>query len=352
MAPLDLSAGLPDLDPDSPTGPNLELDADFGALERATQGAPEKQYGDTIIPAVEPEWQEVADLAGALLERTRDLRVLGHLAVAELHLSGLAGFVGVLAMIRQLLESRWGLVHPQLDPEDDNDPTLRANALLQLKEPVRVLRVIRDMPIAMSRRDGPVSWRTIGLSTGAIEAEEGQDTKPEISIRSAFAETDYARLSALRQAAAAGVQECAAIGAVFDANAGPGTGPDLDDLLKLLRDIERHIATYAVEHPAPEAPEEAVAESEAVGTVADAPTPRRAGGAAAASVTAVTNRADALRLLDLVCRYFEENEPSSPLPLLIGRARKLADKGFLEILQDLAPEGLSQAQTIVQSREM
>jgi hypothetical protein len=37
--------------------------------------------------------------------------------------------------------------------------------------------------------------------------------------------------------------------------------------------------------------------------------------------------------------------------MLIGRARALADKNFLEILRDLAPDGLMQAQNIVQPRE-
>ena len=58
-----------------------------------------------------------------------------------------------------------------------------------------------------------------------------------------------------------------------------------------------------------------------------------------------------MRLLDLVVRYYERHEPSSPLPLLLSRARNLADKGFLEILQELAPDGLMQAQVVVQSRE-
>ena len=66
----------------------------------------------------------------------------------------------------------------------------------------------------------------------------------------------------------------------------------------------------------------------------------------AAALTEVTTRADALRLLDLVCQYYQRNEPSSPLPFLIGRARRLADKNFLDILRDMAPEGLSQAQNI------
>ena len=59
-----------------------------------------------------------------------------------------------------------------------------------------------------------------------------------------------------------------------------------------------------------------------------------------------TNRADALRLLDLVIEFYERSEPSSPLPLLIARARRLADKGFLDILRDMAPDGVSQAERI------
>ena len=189
MAPLDLTGELPDIDADAPAGPNLEFDAGFGELERAAQGKPEQQYGGTIIPAEEPNWKEVAAQAAALLDRTHDLRVLVHLAVARLQLSGLADFVSVLGMIRQQLDARWEHVHPQLDPEDDNDPTLRANALLQLAEPVRVLRALRDLPLAVSRRDGPVSWRMIGIFNGTIEADNEQEKKTEAVIRAAFTDT-------------------------------------------------------------------------------------------------------------------------------------------------------------------
>ena len=59
----------------SVAGPNLELAPEFGALERAAQGKPEQQYGDTIIAAADPDWKEVEEQALALLDRTRDLRV-------------------------------------------------------------------------------------------------------------------------------------------------------------------------------------------------------------------------------------------------------------------------------------
>ena len=355
MAPLDLSAGLIDLETGGPTGPNLELDGAFGALERAAQGTPEKQYGDKIILAEDPVWKDVAAQAAAFLERSYDLRVLVHLAVARLHLTGLTDFVAVLTVIRQLLETHWEQVHPQLDPEDDNDPTLRANVLLQLAHPIRVLRVLRDMKLAASERDGPVTWRIIGVSLGVIERSDNNEIKTETVIRAAFNETGAERSAALRETVAKGSREAAAIATAFDTFSGYGNSPDLSPLTKLLSEIEHYIKSYAPTDAAlaaeasPAAPGESGAAATAAVGAGDLP---RAGALSIATLTSVTSRTDALKLLEVACRYFEQNEPSSPLPLLIGRARKLADKGFLEILQDLAPDGLGQAQVVVQSRDV
>lgn len=356
MAPLDISAGLPDLDADAPAGPNLEFDADFAALERAAQGKAEQQYGDTRIPAEEPLWPDVAAQAEALLERTHDLRVLVHLAVAKLHTEGFEAFAAVVQIIRQQLETRWDHVHPQLDAEDDNDPTLRANALLRLAEPIRVVRRLRDLTLATSARDGPVSWRTISVFNGTLEPEPGQQKKTEAVIRAAFTETGAERLAARAEAFAMCVHEAGAIGAVFDANTGYGNAPDLSGLTKLLAEMGRYVTQFM---PASEAlPEGSAGASPgasdgpggaAAGDGVGVGAPR--GAITAASLTSVSTRADAMRLLDIVCRYYEQNEPSSPLPMLIGRARALADKNFLEILRDLAPDGLMQAQNIVQPRE-
>ena len=130
--------GLPDdgawtepLADGSPAGPNLEFDPDFGALDRAAQGKPEQQYGDTIIPAEEPDWKEVEEQALALLERPA---ICACWAIWRWPgcISPVAGIRRGAGSVRQLLETWWDEIHPQLDPEDDNDPTLRANALLRL----------------------------------------------------------------------------------------------------------------------------------------------------------------------------------------------------------------------------
>ncbi len=348
MAPLDMGHWLEEVSADTPAGPNLEFDAEFGALERAAQGKPEQQVGDTVIPAEEPEWKDVAAQALALLERTRDLRIAGHLAVAQLHLRGLPGYAEGLALVRQLLQTRWAEVHPQLDPEDDHDPTLRANALLRLADPAWVMRTLRDLPLAASPRAGKVAWREIALATGLLEPEEGREKPSEASIRGAFQETDPTRLETVRAAVATAVQDAAAIPAAFDAHAGPGSGPDFTGLQKLLREIQRGIERFA---PAQGEPADGPLDAAPLADAEAPATSRPAAGVSVAALTSVATRADALRLLDLVCQYYERHEPSSPLPLLIERARRLADKNFLDILRDLAPDGLSQAQTIAGARD-
>jgi type VI secretion system protein ImpA len=359
MAFQDLPIELPDIDPGMPAGPSLEFDPAFGELERAAQGKPEQQYGDTVIPGEDPIWKDVASQAADLLDRTRDLRVLAFLAVARLQMagaqpSGLADFVKVLGMIRHQVADRWDSVHPQLDPEDDNDPTLRGNALLALAEPVRVVRLLRTLPLAISQRGGPVSWRTIGVFNGSIETADQQERVEEASIRAAFKETGAAKLSDLRDTIELGVKQLNGIGSAFDSNAGYGYGPDFSALVKLLQEMSRYIVLYA---PPPDAiAEEAMADEMpddlATGVVSTgAVVQPRATAFSISSLKSVDNRVDALHLLDLVCRYYEEKEPSSPLPLLVGRARRLADKSFLEVLQELAPDGLMQAQVVVKSRD-
>ena len=48
--------------------------------------------------------------------------------------------------------------------------------------------------------------------------------------------------------------------------------------------------------------------------------------------------------MDLICDYYLKNEPSSPVPILVQRAKRLVTMGFMEIIQDLAPGGVSEVE--------
>ena len=350
MPPLD-SGPLAPVSDDLPAGENLELHPDFGAMERAAQGKPEVQYGSTIEPAVPPDWRETATLAEALLTRTHDLRVLVQLAIARLHLDGVPGFAKVVTTIRQELDTNWAHVHPQLDPEDDNDPMQRSNALTLLRDPARVLRTLRDMPLAGNARIGRVSWRDIAVMNGAAEPLPDKAKMTPAEVLGIFRDSDQAQVAATREALDVLNVELPAIVAVFDREAGPGNGPDYNHqdfpLLKILRDMQREVTHY----------QQAVAEASGTaepepGEPGDAAVPGaapRAAGRTFASITAISGlnkREEALHALELAANYYRTHEPSSPLPLLIERAKRLAGMEFMDILRDLAPDGLSQAQLV------
>jgi len=57
-------------------------------------------------------------------------------------------------------------------------------------------------------------------------------------------------------------------------------------------------------------------------------------------------RADAAQMLEMVCRFMEQHEPSNPAPLLIRRAQRLIQMNFMEIVKDLMPDSLAQIEKL------
>lgn len=76
-----------------------------------------------------------------------------------------------------------------------------------------------------------------------------------------------------------------------------------------------------------------------------------AGGAAPAVAGpglngSVASNQDVHKALDMIIRYYEKSEPSSPVPLLIKRAKRLVGKSFVDIIRDISPDAMSQVQMV------
>jgi type VI secretion system protein ImpA len=88
----------------------------------------------------------------------------------------------------------------------------------------------------------------------------------------------------------------------------------------------------------------------------DQPSAQRDGGDAdsgdpegrlnAAAGRGAAGRADVIRMMDAICAYYREHEPSSPVPMLITRAKRLVNLSFLEALRDLSPSTVSDLEKI------
>lgn len=324
---IDLDSLSQSFGEDAPSGEDLEYDADFTALEMANQPSEERVIGDAVIPAEDPDYDRVARLAITLLGHTKDLRIAVILANAVLRTDGLPAFEEVLRYIRLCLEDFWDSVHPQLDADDDDDPTMRVNAALGLTDQASVLRSLRMVPLTDSRAFGRFSLRDLQAADGDITPGPNMDTAPNTqTVSAAFQDEDADHLAATMAAATAILEHVKAISEVFDERIG-ALGPELDPLQKMAHDIRRRLATYAGS-PVDEDVEDTLSP--------DMPTaaPRQRGSGA------INGTDDVVSAIDRIVDYYARNEPSSPLPILLNRARRLVSADFVTIMKDMAPQGV------------
>lgn len=341
MSAIDLEAALNPLSPEEPCGPDLEYDGDFIALGTASQGKPEQQYGDTIIPAEPADWKEVMRLGKDLVMRTKDLRVACHLCRAMAVTSGIAGFSEALALVRGYVDNFWDTVHPKLDPEDDNDPTERVNTIASLADPGTMVADLLRTPLLQVPMIGPVSMHHVLIIKGEANPKADDPPIDASVIEGAFVDADNETLSAAHEASAKAYEDAVAIEARVTDLVGAANAASLEKLADALRTIRDYLAN----HVGAPVSEEAAVEGEA-DAVAAAAGGAPAQGAPRAGVGELHSREDVMRALDKICEYYDRYEPSSPLPLLIKRAKRLATKSFLDILEDLTPDGVSQARLI------
>ncbi|KQX01186.1 hypothetical protein ASC94_00605 [Massilia sp. Root418] len=347
---------LVDVEADAHCGPNLEYDPDFLELEQAILGKPEVQYGDTITPAVPPEWKVVKRLAGGLLQRSRDLRLAVSLSRALLALEGMPGLASGLALIERLLEQRWDSVHPQLDPDDGMDPMLRINSLATLADN-GFLREIKEATLLMLPGLGPLSLRTLEVANGELPPAEGESKVELHSIAAALQDADPERVAASSAGLAAACESATQIELILVRQVGSSQALNLDALVRLLRRGRDFFAEQAGGGA-----DGAAADGSGDGEAGEAGEKGEKGeeggsgsgsgkGARAAISGEVTSRADVIRMLDKINKYYQQYEPSSPVPLLLERAKRLVPKNFFEIMEDLAPDGMTQLLVVSGPRE-
>jgi type VI secretion system protein ImpA len=338
----DVDKLLEEVDPAEPCGPNLEYDPMFVALETEVLGKPEVQYGDTITPAVPPEWKVVRKMAAELLARSRDLRLAVYLLRAELALVGIEGMADALHLIERLLDERWANVHPELDADDGNDPMLRINSLAVLTDAATVLKDLKEAPLVVLPGLGPLTLRMLEVASGELPPPKGTEKIALESIDKALADVADENLTVAVARISRAYDSVSNIETLLVRQVGSSQALNLDGLTKPLKRGRDFLAQRANAR---------LPDAEAAGDGAAGEGEGAAGGAGAAGRPApisgaIANRQDVVRMLDKLIEYYHQYEPSSPLPLLLERSKRLVPKNFMEIMEDLAPDGMSQLNVI------
>ncbi|HEU4937063.1 MAG TPA: type VI secretion system protein TssA [Vicinamibacterales bacterium] len=328
---------LQPISPEQPCGVNLDdsiLLSSLDALRLFGQArspeAPADPEGDEkeLSKARPPlEWDKIRADALDGLSKSKDIRLLAYLGTALLRTHGLAAFAGVLTTASQWLEAYWPQVYPALD----EDAIARRNALNCFADPMAVIDRIWRLPLVTSRQHGRYSLRDIEIARGQAVPGPLENKPDEAAISEAFKELSLEDLTALDASVAGASAALTSIDARMRSEGGPEVAPDFGALVTHFAKLGRVCK------------EQLASRGEASGDAAAAS--GDGSGQVAFRAGAINSRADAIRALDAVAEYFRRNEPSSPIPLFVDRAKRLVAKDFLEVLADIAPDALSVARS-------
>jgi type VI secretion system protein ImpA len=328
---------------EDPCGEDLSYDGSLQGLETMARGKEETQFS----PAEPPDWNKLQNRCLELFGRSKDLRIAMTLAVTALELDKLLGFRETLRLVKGLLERYWPAVHPQLDPADNHDPLQRMNIVASLStpignfgDPLRILERLRGIPLCSSPQMGHYSLADI------LRAESGAPTlgdKPAVTmaqIESAFRDSKPEELDEAVRLLSECVDLVRGIDESITIYVGAANAPDLTPLSGDLEAMRSRVAPYV--------------KTEVAGAGDPTPiagTPQAAAQPGLATDGEVRSREEVVRLLQKICQYYDRTEPSSPVPLMLKRAARLAGMDFMQIIHDLSPEAISQIRTITGEAE-
>ncbi|MGP3698894.1 type VI secretion system protein TssA [Rhodobacter sp. NSM] len=348
----DLQDFLDPIPGETPSGTDLRNDARFHAIERVVEPARRtaRQEAAEIGTQVQVDWRSVIADARDLASSGRDLRLLVILVRALMAEEGMGGLSRGLDLLSETVESYWDSLHPALREGPPQEAAMRRiNALKQVENPDTGL--LGDLEFLGLFEIRPVGVVTGGdLATGGLkaaqvlaEAPRGLGAKETAAITSAHEARanrvigacralmteraeEFAQLSAGISGALAALSRLeTALGAKLGTN---GSGPRFTALSTML---QRMAATL-----------QSVAASSEPAAEPDAP----AAQGSSASPLQIASRRDVERCLDLIIDFYERTEPSSPIPHLARRMRRMVPMNFLQLMEEVAPSGMKEFRAV------
>ncbi|MFT3809640.1 MAG: type VI secretion system ImpA family N-terminal domain-containing protein [Micropepsaceae bacterium] len=320
---LDVDALVQPVSEAEPAGPDLSYDPDFRRISRELEEVAAKDK-----PGDDPTVGPALDTAIALLGRSRDFWVASHGACFALYAGDLATMAGMIRAMTVIAANFWESGYPALD--EGSDPAGgRREAARQLTAFGLVIKHLERLPLSPLRSKGKLSFKDI--AGAADERATGEQMLEQVAeaVRRAIDETpveDWQALSAQFDDLTAA---CAALVAAFAEKVYSGQEPDLSPFTAMVARIKR-LSDAVIARKIP------VTEAEMGGEGAGEPGVQGVRGP-------ISGRAQAIQQLETIKLYFQQSEPSSPLPLLIDRVIRLANMSFMEIMQSIAPNGYDDA---------
>jgi type VI secretion system protein ImpA len=298
-----------------PCGVGLDETQTLGAIEAF------RVFGRLTPAASEPDWRGLRELCLATLEESKDLRVVAHFMAAAIRLDSLADVLRIYPLIDTWLSRYWDTVYPLID----DDAIMRRNALTLFADRVGIVDALRRMPLVSDQRFGSFCVRDLDIASGVLVQKEPGATQVSTDlIHAALTAADPRALRDLSSCVTAAATALQSVETTMLTRAGGSDMvPEFDAVAQTLRRMQEMLAPHVIA-----APESGPVEAGSV----DAPV------SSGAAVGTVSSRQDVLRALDAVMTYYVRSEPSSVVPIVVERAKRLVSMSFLDALADVAPD--------------
>lgn len=366
MSNFDLNAFLTEISPQAPCGEDISYDINFMELERLVQSTDETQVK-------KGDWEEVCQRSLKLFERSKDLRLIIYLTLSKLCLEGLQGFHDGLALLSASVDRYWDHLFPQLDPDDDNDPMERLNIISALspvqsvmsdQDSIKFIPRLMDMAICKPNDNllPHPSLKHLLVASGEISPvnKEDYDYPTMQLIDAAFEQTDIQDLLATDQLLRGCKDQLNALDQLLVDRVGANKAPSFNRLEQVLNQIQAKTGMYLERRGyGPKMSLLSQTQKRIKSYISGKQTeqdnskrdnkqmklPDSVSSSDKISGQILSNQ-DVLKTLDMIILYYEQNEPSSPVPLLLKRAKGLVGRSFVDIVRNISPDAMTQIRII------
>jgi len=317
---MDIAALLTPVTPEAPAGPDLSYDLGRQAIEQAFEG-----------PADEVEWDRTIAMIEAQARQTRDVWLAVYLARAGARSGNLAVVESAAHLLAGLFEDFWDTAHPTLEEYGVEGRKGACESLVRIGE---FLAPLRRVPLIEHARLGSYTGVDFEryLNEGAAAEGYGQfrAALADTSVEQVAEVTDrFRRIEAALQRADAVLSERAE-------QAGQ-TGTNFRPTYEAIEGIVHALTPFVRQD----------VERVAAGSEAE---PDGMPGVSSAAPGRIQSREDVARTLDSVIDYYSRVEPSSPIPVALGRIKGWITMDFVSILADIAPGSVAEATAVLRAR--
>jgi type VI secretion system protein ImpA len=338
---LNVEALLAPVSEEAPAGEDLSYDSGRYELEQVFDSSVSIDASGEAAGASDVDWRTVLRQIESQFARTKDVWLAVYLCRAGARSGQLEVVEAGAQTLAGLFERYWENVHPQLE---------------ELGLPGR--KGPCDSLAARAEFLGPLE-RTILVSHPRLGAYSGADF--ERFRTGAEAEDGYGMFrAALQELSEDALREAVTrlesieegfrrADAIFTTNAAGEPSPNFGPTYETLARLRRGVSAFLTDAPETDG-EDASADAEE-GAVNSGGESGGGGASAGGRISGrVDSREDVIRVLDLINDYYRRREPSSPVPMVLERAKAWVTLDFMAVLKDIAPDGVDQAVRVLVQR--